>query len=211
VTGLRRLTLDQVREVNRLVSGSDVYVKYGFMAGFPNEDREETLELEIARIGEGARLVLIFDPDLQLEYGLEAEGRWELLGCGGGAWMLPGMTWKEVVYWSQRAVEGLAVGDASREQVAMLVLLPLVTFSNEADVEEALEVLPSALFAARVVDSEARAKHFAERWVRGRTCTDEDYRWVERDGLWYCEGSSHSTRRPEDEHADWLAAHLRMA
>jgi radical SAM superfamily enzyme YgiQ (UPF0313 family) len=41
---MKRNTLDQVREVNRLVAGSDVYVKYGFMAGFPEEDRKETLE-----------------------------------------------------------------------------------------------------------------------------------------------------------------------
>ncbi|UCF36929.1 MAG: B12-binding domain-containing radical SAM protein [Acidobacteriota bacterium] len=41
---MKRTTLNQVRDVNRLLSGSDVYVKYGFMAGFPNEDREETLE-----------------------------------------------------------------------------------------------------------------------------------------------------------------------
>lgn len=41
---MKRNTLDQVREVNRLIAGSDVYAKYGFMAGFPNEDRRETLE-----------------------------------------------------------------------------------------------------------------------------------------------------------------------
>ena len=41
---MKRNTLDQVREVNQLLAGSDVYVKYGFMAGFPNEDRQETLE-----------------------------------------------------------------------------------------------------------------------------------------------------------------------
>ncbi len=41
---MKRNTLEQVRDVNRLLAGSDVYVKYGFMAGFPNEDREETLE-----------------------------------------------------------------------------------------------------------------------------------------------------------------------
>ena len=41
---LKRTTLDQVREVNQLLSGSDVYVKYGFMAGFPKEERKETLE-----------------------------------------------------------------------------------------------------------------------------------------------------------------------
>ncbi|MDA2933721.1 B12-binding domain-containing radical SAM protein [Acidobacteria bacterium AH-259-D05] len=41
---LKRTTLEQVRKVNRLLSRSDVYVKYGFMAGFPNETREETLQ-----------------------------------------------------------------------------------------------------------------------------------------------------------------------
>ena len=41
---LKRTTLDQVREVNQLLSESDVYVKYGFMAGFPKEERKETLE-----------------------------------------------------------------------------------------------------------------------------------------------------------------------
>ena len=41
---LKRTTLEQVREVNQLLSRSDVYVKYGFMAGFPNEERQETLE-----------------------------------------------------------------------------------------------------------------------------------------------------------------------
>lgn len=41
---MKRNTLDQVREVNRLLAGTDVYVKYGFMAGFPNEDRDETLQ-----------------------------------------------------------------------------------------------------------------------------------------------------------------------
>lgn len=41
---MKRNTLDQVREVNRLMSRSDVYVKYGFMAGFPEEARAETLQ-----------------------------------------------------------------------------------------------------------------------------------------------------------------------
>jgi radical SAM superfamily enzyme YgiQ (UPF0313 family) len=41
---MKRNTLDQVREVNRLLAESNVYAKYGFMAGFPNEDRGETLE-----------------------------------------------------------------------------------------------------------------------------------------------------------------------
>lgn len=41
---LKRTTLEQVREVNQMLSRSDVYAKYGFMAGFPKEKREETLE-----------------------------------------------------------------------------------------------------------------------------------------------------------------------
>ncbi len=41
---LKRTTLEQVREVNQLLARSDVYAKYGFMAGFPNEERQETLE-----------------------------------------------------------------------------------------------------------------------------------------------------------------------
>jgi len=41
---LKRTTLDQVREVNQMLAGSDVYIKYGFMAGFPNEERSETLQ-----------------------------------------------------------------------------------------------------------------------------------------------------------------------
>ena len=41
---LKRTTLDQVREVNQLMSRSGVYVKYGFMAGFPKEQRDETLQ-----------------------------------------------------------------------------------------------------------------------------------------------------------------------
>ena len=41
---LKRTTLEQVRDVNQLLSRSDVYVKYGFMAGFPKEERKETLE-----------------------------------------------------------------------------------------------------------------------------------------------------------------------
>lgn len=41
---LKRTTLEQVREVNQLLSRSDVYVKYGFMAGFPKEERGETLQ-----------------------------------------------------------------------------------------------------------------------------------------------------------------------
>ena len=41
---MKRNTLDQVREVNQLLAQSDVYAKFGFMAGFPNEERKETLE-----------------------------------------------------------------------------------------------------------------------------------------------------------------------
>ena len=41
---LKRTTLEQVREVNQMLSRSDLYVKYGFMAGFPQEERRETLE-----------------------------------------------------------------------------------------------------------------------------------------------------------------------
>jgi radical SAM superfamily enzyme YgiQ (UPF0313 family) len=41
---MKRNTLEQIRDVNRLLAGSDVYAKYGFMAGFPNEDRDETLQ-----------------------------------------------------------------------------------------------------------------------------------------------------------------------
>ena len=41
---LKRTTLQQVRDVNQMLSRSDVYVKYGFMAGFPREERQETLE-----------------------------------------------------------------------------------------------------------------------------------------------------------------------
>lgn len=41
---LKRTTLEQVREVNQRMSRSDVYIKYGFMAGFPKEEREETLK-----------------------------------------------------------------------------------------------------------------------------------------------------------------------
>ncbi len=41
---MKRNTLDQVREVNRMLAASDMYAKFGFMAGFPNEDRAETLE-----------------------------------------------------------------------------------------------------------------------------------------------------------------------
>ena len=41
---LKRTTLEQVRDVNRLMSRSGVYVKYGFMAGFPKEERAETLQ-----------------------------------------------------------------------------------------------------------------------------------------------------------------------
>ena len=41
---MKRNTLDQVREVNQLLAQSDVYAKFGFMAGFPKEERKETLE-----------------------------------------------------------------------------------------------------------------------------------------------------------------------
>jgi radical SAM superfamily enzyme YgiQ (UPF0313 family) len=41
---MKRMTLEQVVEVNKMLARSDVYIKYGFMAGFPNEEREETLE-----------------------------------------------------------------------------------------------------------------------------------------------------------------------
>ena len=41
---MKRNTLDQVRAVNQLLARSEVYAKFGFMAGFPNEERWETLE-----------------------------------------------------------------------------------------------------------------------------------------------------------------------
>jgi anaerobic magnesium-protoporphyrin IX monomethyl ester cyclase len=41
---MKRMTLKQVLEVNQMLARSDVYVKYGFMAGFPDEERAETLE-----------------------------------------------------------------------------------------------------------------------------------------------------------------------
>ncbi len=41
---MKRMTLEQVLDVNKMLARSDVYIKYGFMAGFPNEEREETLE-----------------------------------------------------------------------------------------------------------------------------------------------------------------------
>ncbi len=41
---MKRMTLKQVLEVNEMLARSDVYVKYGFMAGFPKEERKETLE-----------------------------------------------------------------------------------------------------------------------------------------------------------------------
>ena len=41
---MKRTTLEQVRSVNKMLARSEIYVKYGFMAGFPNEQREETLE-----------------------------------------------------------------------------------------------------------------------------------------------------------------------
>jgi anaerobic magnesium-protoporphyrin IX monomethyl ester cyclase len=66
---LKRTTLDQVREVNRRLSGSSVYPKYGFMAGFPGESREETLEtvtfiFELLRENPGAGVapVAVYTP-----------------------------------------------------------------------------------------------------------------------------------------------------
>jgi len=41
---MKRNTVTQIRNVNRLLSKSSFYVKYGFMAGFPEEDRDETLD-----------------------------------------------------------------------------------------------------------------------------------------------------------------------
>jgi anaerobic magnesium-protoporphyrin IX monomethyl ester cyclase len=66
---LKRTNLDQVREVNRRLSGSSVYPKYGFMAGFPGESREETLEtvsflFELLRENPGAGVapVAVYTP-----------------------------------------------------------------------------------------------------------------------------------------------------
>lgn len=41
---MKRNTLEQVLEANRKLSEAGLYVKYGFMAGFPGEDRRETLQ-----------------------------------------------------------------------------------------------------------------------------------------------------------------------
>ncbi len=41
---MKRMSLKQVLDVNEMLARSDVYIKYGFMAGFPNEERQETLE-----------------------------------------------------------------------------------------------------------------------------------------------------------------------
>jgi anaerobic magnesium-protoporphyrin IX monomethyl ester cyclase len=41
---MKRMTVEQVLDVNQTLARSDVYIKYGFMAGFPNEERDETLE-----------------------------------------------------------------------------------------------------------------------------------------------------------------------
>ena len=66
---LKRTTLDQVRQVNQLLAGSDVYIKYGFMAGVPNEEREETLqtvdfmfELAASNPNAGTAPVAIYTP-----------------------------------------------------------------------------------------------------------------------------------------------------
>lgn len=66
---MKRNTLDQVRNVNQLLARSDVYAKFGFMAGFPNEERQETLEtvdfmFELASQNQNAGLapVAIYTP-----------------------------------------------------------------------------------------------------------------------------------------------------
>ncbi|MBI3941240.1 MAG: B12-binding domain-containing radical SAM protein [Acidobacteria bacterium] len=41
---MKRNTLDQVLAANRKLSDAQLYVKFGFMAGFPGEDRQETLQ-----------------------------------------------------------------------------------------------------------------------------------------------------------------------
>jgi radical SAM superfamily enzyme YgiQ (UPF0313 family) len=41
---MKRNTLEQVLEANRKLAEAQLYVKYGFMAGFPGEGREETLQ-----------------------------------------------------------------------------------------------------------------------------------------------------------------------
>ncbi|HEV8129694.1 MAG TPA: radical SAM protein, partial [Acidobacteriota bacterium] len=41
---MKQNTLEQVLSANRKLGNAELYVKYGFMAGFPGEDRQETLE-----------------------------------------------------------------------------------------------------------------------------------------------------------------------
>ncbi len=41
---MKQNTLEQVLSANRKLAKAELYVKYGFMAGFPGEDRKETLE-----------------------------------------------------------------------------------------------------------------------------------------------------------------------
>jgi radical SAM superfamily enzyme YgiQ (UPF0313 family) len=41
---MKRNTLEQVLGANRKLADAQLYVKYGFMAGFPGEDRQETLQ-----------------------------------------------------------------------------------------------------------------------------------------------------------------------
>jgi radical SAM superfamily enzyme YgiQ (UPF0313 family) len=41
---MKRTTPVQILEVNRRLSRFDIYLKYGFMAGFPGEERSETLQ-----------------------------------------------------------------------------------------------------------------------------------------------------------------------
>lgn len=83
---LKRTTLEQVRDVNQLLARSDVYVKYGFMAGFPKEERRETLqtvdfmfELLSSNANAGVAPVAIYTPypgttlydKARLAYGME--------------------------------------------------------------------------------------------------------------------------------------------
>jgi len=41
---MKQNTLEQVLSANRKLARSEIYSKYGFMSGFPGEDRDETLE-----------------------------------------------------------------------------------------------------------------------------------------------------------------------
>ncbi|MBI4457063.1 MAG: B12-binding domain-containing radical SAM protein [Acidobacteria bacterium] len=41
---MKRNTLEQVLAVNKKLADAQLYVKYGFMTGFPGEDRQETLQ-----------------------------------------------------------------------------------------------------------------------------------------------------------------------